>query len=312
MESNLFISIIIPVFNRFNLVEKSIESVLNQNHNEYEIIVVDDCSTDGIFTYSHEKLSIYRINKNSGPGVCRQFGLEKSKGDFILFLDSDDLLEPDFLKLSIQKHIELKHSICFTYCHSGVLNSNLSWNNTDKEYSNIFPTLLKGRQWPTSALLWNKNYLPNWNNFRSWEDYDIEFRAALKCNKIGYVKEKLVYISPPNASSLSGQKKSIKEIENQWTILGFLTDNKIAFNELLLQNQLESVWKNVQIRKLKLIRDRMNMNMCISGNHFLQVTENKIELNIYKFLKAIGSNFLKLYIKLKIRSLNYCVDYSVI
>ena len=309
--SNL-VSVIIPVFNRFNLVEKSIYSVLKQNYTNYEIIIVDDCSTEGIFSFSNEILKIYRLNKNSGPGVCRQFGLEKSKGVFILFLDSDDILEPDFLKLSIQKHVELNNNISFTYCHAGVLNSNVTWNNTNSLYFTIFPTLLKGRQWPTSALLWNKNYLPNWNNFRSWEDYDIEFRAALKCNKIGFVKEKLVYISPPNANSLSGQKKSIKEIDSQWTVLGFLTDNMTSYNELLLQHQLESVWKNVQIRKLKLIRDRINLNMDVSSNVFLQITENKIELVIYKLLNAIGGKFLKIYIKFKIRTLNSCVDYSVI
>jgi glycosyltransferase involved in cell wall biosynthesis len=140
--SNL-VSVIVPVFNRFNLVEKSIQSVLNQAYNEYEIIVVDDCSTDGIFTYSHEKLSIYRINENSGPGFCRQCGLEKAKGNYILFLDSDDILEPDFLSLSIQKHIELNNNICFSYCHSGILNSDLIWNNTDKQYDSILNKVIR-------------------------------------------------------------------------------------------------------------------------------------------------------------------------
>ena len=74
--SNL-VSVIIPVYNRFNLVKKSIESVLTQNHTEYEIIVVDDCSKDGVFIYTHKKLTIYRINENGGPGFCIQFGLEK-------------------------------------------------------------------------------------------------------------------------------------------------------------------------------------------------------------------------------------------
>ena len=309
--SNL-VSVIIPVFNRFNLVEKSIESVLNQNYSEFEIIIVDDQSIEGVFSYSNEKVTIYRLNENSGPGFCRQFGFEKSKGKYVLFLDSDDILKPDFLQKSIEKHDELNNSISFTYVHSGILGSNLTWNNTDKEYTNIFPTLLKGRQWPTSALLWNKEFLPNWNYYRSWEDYDIEFRAALKCNKIGYIREKLVDISPPDENSLSGQNKSIKEIENQWSILSFLTDNKSAYNELLLQNQIESVWDNVKLRKLKLIRDRINMDMGISGNMFLQVTENKIQLFIYKLLNAIGRKFLKVYIKLKIRNLNSCVDYSVI
>jgi glycosyltransferase involved in cell wall biosynthesis len=309
--SNL-VSVIIPVFNRFNLVEKSIESVLKQNCIKYEIIVVDDCSTDGFFTYTHEKLSIYRLYENSGPGFCRQYGLEKAKGDYILFLDSDDILEPDFLGLSIQKHFELNNEICFTYCHSGVLNSDLTWNNTDKKYDSIFPTLLKGRQWPTAALLWNKKFLPNWSNFRSFEDYEIEFRAALKCNKIGFVDKKLVFISPPHENSLSGKKKSISEIENQWKILSFLTENKLAYNKSLAPNQFGSVWDNVKLRKVKLIRDHIDLNVKISNEHFNQITTNKIELIIYKFLNTVGVKFLRVYIKLKIRSLNSCVDYSVI
>ena len=294
------------------MVEKSIESVLNQDYNEYEIIIVDDCSTDGIFTYSHEKLSIIRVIENSGPGFCRQYGLEKAKGNYILFLDSDDLLEQDFLSLSIQKHIELNNEICFTYCHSGILNSDLTWNNTDRQFDSIFPTLLKGRQWPTAALLWNKKFLPNWNNYRSWEDYDIEFRAALKCNKIGFVNKKLVHISTPNENSLSGKKKSISQIENQWRVLNFLTDNKSAYNALLLPNQFGAVWNNVKLRKVKLIRDYIELNVKISNGYFKEVTANKIELIIYKFLNTVGVKFLRLYIKLKIRSLNSCVDYSVI
>ena len=251
--NNILVSVIIPVFNRFNMVEKSIESVLNQNYSEYEIIVLDDYSTDGIFIYAHEKVTIYRLNENSGPGFSRQFGLEKSKGEYVLFLDSDDVLDPDFLRLSIQKHIDLNNTVCFTYCHSGVLNTENTWNNTDKEYKTIFPTLLKGRQWPTAALLWNKKFLPNWNNFRTWEDYDIEFRAALKCNKIGFVNKKLVYISPPNQNSLSGTKKSISEIENQLDVLKFLTNNKLAYNKLIVPKQFSSVWNNVKLKKVKLI-----------------------------------------------------------
>lgn len=309
--SNL-VSVIIPIFNRFYLVEKSIESVINQNYLNYEIIVVDDFSTDGIFSYNHEKLNIYRLNQNNGPGVCRQFGLEKSKGEYVLFLDSDDILESDFLRLSIQRHIDLNNSVCFTYCHSCILNTENTWNNTDKEYKTIFPTLLKGRQWPTAALLWNKKFLPNWNNYRSWEDYDIEFRAALNCNKIGFVNKKLVHISPPDHHSLSGKKKSISEIENQWEILRFLTDHKFDYNNLLEPIQLTSVWNNVNLRKVKLIRDSIDLNVKISNEYFRQVTSNMLELFLYIILNSISVKILKLYIKLKIRNLSSCVDYSVI
>ncbi len=306
------ISVIIPYFNRFDLLEYAINSVLDQSYIDFEIILIDDCSTEGEFKSNNNKISLFRMQTNCGPGYCRQFGLEKAKGDYILFLDSDDILDPDFLSLSIQKHIDLNNTVCFTYCHSGVLNTENTWNNTDKEYKTIFPTLLKGRQWPTTALLWNKKFLPNWNNFRTWEDYDIEFRAALKCNKIGFLNKKLVYISPPNQNSLSGKKKSISEIENQLDVLKFLTNNKWAYNKLLVPNQISSVWNNVNLRKVKLIRDYIDLNVKISNEYFNQITTNKIDLIIYKFLNTLGVKFLRLYIKLKIRTLNSCVDYSAI
>lgn len=94
------VSIIIPVYNRASIIEYTLDSVLNQTYANWECIVVDDGSTDNTLTtlhnYSKKDKRIYSFNrpnyKLKGPSSCRNFGLEKASGDYVVFLDSDDLL----------------------------------------------------------------------------------------------------------------------------------------------------------------------------------------------------------------------------
>lgn len=99
-------SIIIPNFNRQNSVIKAIKSVLNQTFADFELIVVDDCSTDNslkeISKIKDERIKVYQLEENSGAAAARNYGIKKSSGDFISFLDSDDTFEPDFLKISYE------------------------------------------------------------------------------------------------------------------------------------------------------------------------------------------------------------------
>lgn len=97
---NLF-SIVIPTYNRAYCLRTAIESVLNQRYSDFEVIVVDDCSTDEtealISSVQSDKLIYSKMAKNLGNAVARNKGVDLAKGDFICFLDSDDTLEPDFL-----------------------------------------------------------------------------------------------------------------------------------------------------------------------------------------------------------------------
>jgi len=99
-------SIIIPNYNRQKGLIKAVRSVLNQTYTNFEIIIVDDCSTDNslkeISKIKDERIKVYQLGKNSGAAAARNFGIKKSSGDFISFLDSDDYLEPGFLKTTNQ------------------------------------------------------------------------------------------------------------------------------------------------------------------------------------------------------------------
>ena len=99
------VSVIIPTYNRALVIGRSIDSALNQTFPPYEIIVVDDGSTDDtkkILERYHDKIR-YISRENSGkPGIARNTGMASVRGDWIAFLDSDDVWLPDKLKLQLQ------------------------------------------------------------------------------------------------------------------------------------------------------------------------------------------------------------------
>ena len=100
------VSIIIPVYNREKTILKAINSVIYQTYSNWELIIVDDCSTDKtaiiISKIDDSRIFFHQLKVNSGAGAARNFGIKKSKGNFISFLDSDDTFEPDFLKISYE------------------------------------------------------------------------------------------------------------------------------------------------------------------------------------------------------------------
>lgn len=103
--SNL-VSIIMPSYNTGRFIKETIESVLVQSHSNWELIIVDDCSTDNTDEIVGQYLADTRIcyiknEKNSGAAVSRNRALRKAKGKWIAFLDSDDLWEQDKLEKQI-------------------------------------------------------------------------------------------------------------------------------------------------------------------------------------------------------------------
>ncbi|MGR2945614.1 glycosyltransferase family A protein [Vibrio vulnificus] len=94
-------SIIIPLYNKKGLISKTIESVLSQTYINFEIIVVDDGSTDGsiesISGLNDERLKLFR-KKNGGVSSARNYGIKKAEGQYVAFLDADDEYELSFLE----------------------------------------------------------------------------------------------------------------------------------------------------------------------------------------------------------------------
>ncbi len=98
------ISVIVPLFNQGKYLTDCIDSVLKQKFSSYEIIIIDDCSTDNSYTIANKlkkksvKISLYRNKKNMGVGFTRNRGIKIAKGEYIVPLDADDMLNGDYLQ----------------------------------------------------------------------------------------------------------------------------------------------------------------------------------------------------------------------
>ena len=102
-----FVTVIIPTYNRSALLQKAVDSVLNQAHGNLELIIVDDGSDDdtGDLLDHYKKISDKKIvvvqQKNKGPAAARNRGIAESSAEYIVFLDSDDWLHPDKIGLQL-------------------------------------------------------------------------------------------------------------------------------------------------------------------------------------------------------------------
>lgn len=113
------VSIITPSFNSEKFIADTIRSVQNQTHQNWEMIIVDDCSTDQTativehFVANDDRILFFQLDKNSGAGIAREMALSKAQGDYIAFLDADDLWKP--LKLEKQLQFLKENKIPFTF-----------------------------------------------------------------------------------------------------------------------------------------------------------------------------------------------------
>lgn len=200
------ISIVTPTFNRAHLIEKAISSVIGQSYKEWELIIVDDGSTDNTNEVIKKYLDDHRINyykiPNGGVSGARNFGVSKSGGEFLLFLDSDDEIHQDKLAL----HMELfANNSDLDVTVSQVLRKKLKTGIT-KKHTKIKPSkniqtefIRKDLAWKIHSPIWKKDFLLKEKGFnedlRSSEDFEFYARLVLQNPKVGYIPSLLSIIN---------------------------------------------------------------------------------------------------------------------
>ncbi|WP_419885079.1 glycosyltransferase family 2 protein [Paenibacillus sp. B-A-8] len=116
--TEILVSIITPVYNSELYIRDTINSVLFQTHQNWEMLIVDDCSTDktaGIIKeYNDPRIKYFRLQENSGAAEARNKALEKAQGKYIAFLDSDDMWKPNKLEEQLIFMVEGKIGFSFT------------------------------------------------------------------------------------------------------------------------------------------------------------------------------------------------------
>lgn len=119
MEAHL-VSIITPSFNSEKFISDTIQSVQNQTYQNWEMIIVDDGSTDNTVSIIEEflhdnRIQLHQLDQNSGTGIARNTAISLAKGRYIAFLDSDDLWKPEKLQKQVEFMISKDQPFTFSY-----------------------------------------------------------------------------------------------------------------------------------------------------------------------------------------------------
>jgi glycosyltransferase involved in cell wall biosynthesis len=239
-----FVSVIIPFYNNEEYAERAIESVLQQTFKNYELILVDNNSTDGTWdilnNYRDKYPDMIRVFKEPKQGcpAARNKGLQEARGEWIQILDSDDEILPEKLEHQVPftslDEIELVVGPRYKY---KVTNNKLHKKIKYPETGNIYKALLLFRIGSTNSCLWKKQTLlkvNGWNeSWTSVEDYEMFFRLIKNGVKIAFSisPDSIVHLRDNSMSRSLDNKVMINHIENAVRL-------RLLIKEFLFKNGL--------------------------------------------------------------------------
>jgi teichuronic acid biosynthesis glycosyltransferase TuaG len=230
---NNFVDIILPNYNKEFFLAEAINSVIDQNYDNWKLLIIDDCSTDNsrkiIQKFSNnEKIKIIYLKKNMGVSFARNLGMRLSNSKYISFLDSDDLWTPN----------KLKEQINF-----------MEKNNHIFTYTDYTPFLVKNN-------LRKKIITPNYFNFETFIDNSAIGTSTMMI--LRSVVKTTIFPKTPVLEDFPFKCKILKKIKlakkfNQNTVFYRITKNSLGSNKL---KNLFWLWKiNKEYNKLTFFRN---------------------------------------------------------
>lgn len=238
------ISIITPAYNCKNTIKETFDSVISQSFSLWEWIIVEDCSTDGSFEFIKElskiddRIVVLQTPKNSGAAAARNIGIEKAKGRFIAFLDSDDLWLPNKLEQQLQFMKENNYAISYT-CYNVLTKNGKIKVFSPKRDRVDYKTLLKRCDIGCStviydSLLLGKVFMPldciKREDYGTWLDITRQGVIAYKLNEL---------LSIYRLSSDSVSSNKFKIIKYQYNV--YKKHEKIGFIKSVLYLIIHSI-----------------------------------------------------------------------
>lgn len=266
------ISIVVPVYNVEKYIEKCLESIVKQSYKDFELLLINDGSTDNstevINKYLTDKnLNWKLINKeNGGLASARNFGINESKGEYISFIDSDDCLTEDFIEnlLFLIKQDNYDFSFCnYKYVSEQTIEKDS--NNETKEFNRndlLISFLRRTVNFVVPSMMFNKDFLLNNNLFfdekiRFSEDQPFIWNCILHSEKANYSYKKMYgyYLresSIMTSSSLDKIKKSYEEYSKYITNIFKPYKQLNAISKLIIPRwQLGALYTSARILDFK-------------------------------------------------------------
>lgn len=273
------VSVIIPTFNRFNLISRAIDSVLSQTIKPFEIIVVDDGSSDNTSTFIKNNYKSVKLIKQNNLGVskARNVGIKNSSGDWIALLDSDDEWKKNKLEVQIKSLSEYDYySVCHTneiWIRNGI---RVNQKKRHQKYGgDIFDKCLDICRISPSSIIFKKNIIDEVGWFDEGlsicEDYDLWLRITANF-KILFIDKPLVIKYGGHSDQLSKSVNGIeayriKSLENLLSNTKLIKDYKLLTIKMLITK--------LGIYKKGLLK-RHKTNELLKINHKIKFWKNKL------------------------------------
>lgn len=236
------LSIIIPIYNEEKYLPRCIESVLQQTHRDFELLLINDGSTDrsiDICTKYQKKDSRIRVidKSNEGVSATRNLGIKEAKGDYVSFIDSDDFVDKDIYRVLLSQMTKDKTELCamtsYTINQCGHILDGSQVISGDVALTELlllrFPTSLWAYLYSRKAL--DGLYLNEDIHF--FEDFEFNYRVLTKADTVSLCDQTLYYYQP-NSGSVNMQSISEKRT-SCLKVYDLIIDNLIRERKELLQ-----------------------------------------------------------------------------
>ena len=255
------ISVIIPVYNRENHLYVCLNSVLKQTYEDFEVICVDDCSTDSsleilkYFAKRDNRLKILKNSSNKGVSYSRNQGLKAAKGEYIFFLDSDDWISRDTFK-KLYRNAKINNSDMVLYKLVRVNKNNFIFNRPAFDLSNYFGENVNfdhftftyknikqhvmNSSFAPYLKLYKKSFLDSYDDFTFpeglvYEDVLFHIKTILRAPRLSFVPNFFYVYKMDTQKSIINDNSNIFNIFEIINLVEeFLIENKY-FNELKLE-----------------------------------------------------------------------------
>ena len=187
MKSEICFSIITPQYNSFGLMENYLYSMEHQTYKNFEVIIVDDCSTDDSFKQlqnyaktSFLNIKLFQVDKNSGPGNARNIGLDHAEGQWVTFVDNDDWVVDDFLE-RIVNVIEQEDVNCVIYDY-------YTWLNGKTGIARSMYINEGGRKSVSDCMVAARNHIVG-KFYKLSYCSEVRFPKVRRCEDVAYVTQ---------------------------------------------------------------------------------------------------------------------------
>ena len=254
---SVLISIIIPVYNAEHYLQRCVHAVLGQDYNHFEVVLVDDGSTDGsgqlCDEYAEKDKRVHVIHQqNQGASIARQNGLRNAKGEYVTFIDSDDWVANDYVSKLYDFIVEHHATVSACGVQRVKENENINFQRTEHQsfllsFEDLMPRFFKYEFWGFPGKLYKKSVLSQLTFPKATlsEDYLVMTQLFLKERQMAYTEAPL-YFYEYHPNSLSHQKlskRAFEEFENVKAVYELIKEQEPQYTDMALANVAETCIK---------------------------------------------------------------------